>query len=147
VIRRGRSCCAPLATTLTAPTINHEESEMTMSDESAEAMKKAAEEGAAFISNQQAQYAAEQAAEAARVAGLPDDQLPEGTYATKEEAIAYLDEARAAGKYPQPIDDGTGNGDYTIEISSPYKGYETVWITAVSDTDPNPPLNVDIQPA
>jgi hypothetical protein len=105
-----------------------------------EAIKKATEGGSEFISKQQAQEKAEEAADAARVAGLPDDQLPVGTYATKDEAIAYLREAEAAGKHPQPIDDGTGNGSFTIEVSSPYKGHETVWITHVTDArDPNFP--------
>jgi hypothetical protein len=103
-------------------------------------MEKAVAGGAEHIAKQQAEYAAEQANEAARVAGLPKAELPVGTYATKDEATAYLREAEAAGKYPQPIDDGTGNGDLTIEVPSAYHGYDTVWITSVSDSpDPNFP--------
>lgn len=102
-----------------------------MSDESQAAMKKAAEEGKTSVPAAQAKYAAEQAAEAARVAGLPDDQLPEGAFATQAEAEAYLNQARAAGKEPDRYDDGSGNYPYTIEVPSPYKGYDTIWITAV----------------
>lgn len=113
-----------------------------MSGFDSEGMKKAVEGGAEFMAKQQAEAKAAEAAEDARVKGLPDDVLPEGVYATKDEAVAYLNKARAAGKFAQPIDDGTGNGDYTVEISSPFKGFEKVWVTAVSDTDPNPPLEV-----
>jgi hypothetical protein len=102
-------------------------------------MEKAVEGGDEFIANQQAQYAAEQAAEDARVAALPTDELPVGTYATEEEALAYLDEARAAGKYPQVMAED-GSGDFLIEVPSVYHGYETVWVTSVSDVpDPNYP--------
>ncbi|RPH73813.1 hypothetical protein EHM76_04875 [bacterium] len=108
-------------------------------------MEKAVEGGAAFVAQQQAQYAAEQANEAARVAGLPAATLPEGTFATKEEAVAYTQQALADGKYPQVVAED-GSGDLVLEMSSPFNGYDTVWITAVSDTDPNPPLNADMQP-
>lgn len=83
--------------------------------------------------------------EAARRAALGDDTLPEGTYGTYEEAKAYLDASKAAGKFVQSIDDGTGSGALTIEVSSPYRGYDTVWLTHVLDEDPNPPLGVDIK--
>lgn len=61
-----------------------------MSD-SSEAMKKAAQEGAAFISQQQAEYAAEQAAEAARVAALTPAPAP-----LYQNAQAYQGAATAA---------------------------------------------------
>lgn len=116
-----------------------------MSD-SAELMRKAVEEGLTSIPAQQARAKAQLDAEAARQAGLPDDVLPEGVYATKEEAVAYLDGERAKGRYPLPIDDGTGNGDFTVKVSSPYKGFQDVWITAVADENPNPGSNVPQNP-
>ena len=106
---------------------------MAFSDESVAAMKKAAEEGPAHMAAQKAHVEEVAAKEAARRAAQGDDTLPEGVYATKEEAVAYLDQARAAGKHPQVIDDGKGEGAFTVEISSPFKGFDTVWTTAVSD--------------
>ena len=115
------------------------------SDIGGEAMRKAVQGGAEHIAAQLAHVQEAEEAEAARRAALGDATLPEGTYATKAEALAYLDAARAAGKFVQAIDDGTGSGALTLEISSPYNGYETVWITSVLDEDPNPPLNVDLK--
>ena len=115
------------------------------SDIGGEAMRKAVEGGAEHIAAQLAHVKDAEDKEAARRAALGDATLPEGTYATKAEAEAYLRASEAAGKYVQAIDDGTGSGALTVEISSPYNGYDTVWITSVLDEDPNPPLNVDIK--
>jgi hypothetical protein len=131
---------------LTGQSAKPDETEGDPMSDSAELMKKAAESGAAFISQQQAKTKADLDAEAARQAGLPDDQLPEGVYATKDEAEAYLNQQRAKGRYPLPIDDGTGNGDFAIKVSSPYKGFQEVWITAVADENPNPGSNVPQNP-
>lgn len=97
-------------------------------------------EDAAFTANQQAQYAAEQAAENARAAAvtvgyprvLSSGGARDGTtvyqsvvtleYDTEAEAVAAADQARADGRYV-PADDGTGGapvqqtpGGYAVAI-------------------------------
>jgi hypothetical protein len=106
-----------------------------MSDESQAAMKKAAEEGGAHMAAQAKHVAEVAEAEAARRANLPegDTTLPEGVFATEDEAVAYVNQARAEGKTVNLIyDDNPDEGAYVWEISSPYPGYETVWTTSVS---------------
>jgi len=107
-----------------------------MSEESIKAMKKAAEEGPAHMAAQKAHTDAVAANEAARRAGLEVAELPEGVFATKNEAIVYVNQQREAGRYPQRIYDADPNkGDYVWEISSPFHGHgPTVWVTAVSDS-------------
>ena len=111
-----------------------------------EGVLEAVEGGGEFVAMQQALVAYLLAVESARREALPVEPLPQGTFESLEEAEAYLAEARAAGKFPQRFDDGSGNYPFILEVSSPYKGYENVWITAVSDTDPNPPLEAVMGP-
>lgn len=86
------------------------------------------------------------AVEAQRRAALGDADLPKGTFDTRDEAWAYVNDALAHGKFAVPIDDGNGNLAWVYEISSPYTGHgPTVWITAVTDVDPNPGLEVSMQ--
>jgi hypothetical protein len=72
--------------------------------------------------------------EAERRAALGDDTLPEGVFDTKEEALAYLDAQRAAGRFTHAIDDGTGNGDFTVKVSGGFVGHPEIWLTHVTDT-------------
>lgn len=102
-----------------------------------EMMKKVTAMGPEFMAKQRKHVEEVAAKEAARRAALGDDTLPEGAFDTKEEAEAFTRAALAAGKYVIPFDE---TGALTIEISSPFTGRETVWITNVTDTDPNPPL-------
>jgi len=77
--------------------------------------------------------------EAARRAALGDDTLPEGTYATEAEAAAYIAAKTAAGWHAHPLAED-GSGALTIEVSSPYKGFDTVWLTHVTkERDPSFP--------
>jgi hypothetical protein len=86
------------------------------------------------------------AVEAQRRAALGDATLPRGTFDTRDEAWAYINDAKANGKFPAPIDDGNGNLSWVYEISSPYNGHgPTVWVTAVFDEDPNPGLVADLK--
>lgn len=97
-----------------------------------------------FMAEQRAHVAAVAANEQARRDALPTATLPVGVYATKAEAEAYLREQEALGRVSRPADDDDPSGALVLEISSPFNGYQTVWITNVND--PEHGLNVDIQP-
>jgi len=112
-------------------------------------MEKAVEGGDEFIANQQKQYAEEQAAEAARAAEaaknatyprefnahtqwVDDNVVPNVTYTgtqysydTKEEALARIDAARAAGKYVHYMD--PPNASYVAELGA------TDWRVTIED--------------
>ena len=104
------------------------------SDESIAAMKKAAAEGPAFLAKQKAHVDEVAAREAARRAALPVEPLPEGFFASEQEAVDYVNAARASGKFPQRIwDDNPETGAFVWKISSPFNGYQEVWSTAVSN--------------
>lgn len=107
---------------------------MGLSEESIKAMQKAAEEGPAFLAKQKAHVDAVAAREAARRAALPVEPLPEGFFNTQAEALAYVNSARASGKFPQRIwDDNPNTGAFVWKLSAPFNGYQEVWTTAVSN--------------
>jgi Xaa-Pro aminopeptidase len=105
-----------------------------MSEESIAAMKKAAEEGPAFMEAQRKHVQEVADREAARRAALPVEPLPKGFFKTKDEAIVYVNQQREAGRFPQQLwDDNPNAGAFVWKISSPFNGYQEVWATAVSD--------------
>ena len=108
-----------------------------------EGIKKAVEGGEQFMAEQAAHVAAVAANEAARRASLPTATLPVGVYATKAEAEAYLREQEAQGRKSSPADPDDPSGALVKEISSPFNGYQTVWITNVND--PESGLNVHME--
>jgi hypothetical protein len=107
-----------------------------LSDESIAAMKKAAEEGPAFMAKQKAHVDEVAAKEAARRAALPVEPLPPGVFETEAAAINYVNAARASGKFPQRIwDDNPDTGAFVWKIGSRFNGYGDLWTTAVSDLE------------
>lgn len=88
------------------------------------------------MAKQAAHVADLEAKEAARRADLPEEDttLPEGVFDTKDEAIAYVTQARADGKTVNLIyDDNPDEGAFVWEISSMWAEHgPTVWITNVT---------------
>jgi hypothetical protein len=64
--------------------------------------------------------------------------LPEGIYATEDEAMAYVNKQRGLGRFPRPI--GSETGSFVVSVKSPWEDSDTVWVCVISVTDdPNFP--------